>query len=82
MLAIRQKRKNNSQKGISMFELKTKEKIIYSKSGRPKSVLVDYKTYWEMLELIEDNECIKIIQNRKNNGVISEEELKKHLVSK
>jgi len=74
MLAIRQKRKNNSQKGLSMFELKTKEKIIYSKSGRPKSVLVDYKTYQEMLELIEDNECIKIIQNRKNDSNISEEE--------
>lgn len=79
MLAIRQKRKNKSQKGISMFELKTKEKIIYSKSGNPKSVLVDYKTYREMLELIEDNECIKIIQNRKSDSNISEEEFQNKL---
>ncbi len=79
MLAIRQKRKNNSQKGISMFELKTKEKIIYSKSGRPKSVLVDYKTYREMLELIKDNECIKIILSRKNDSNILEEEFQNKL---
>lgn len=77
MLAIRQKRKNNGSKWISMFELKTKEKIIFSKSGRPKSVLVDYKTYKKMLELIEDNECIKIIQNKKSNFNISEEEFQK-----
>ena len=62
-----------------MFELKTKEKIIYSKNGRPKSVLVDYKTYQEMLELIEDNECIKIIQNRKSDSNISEEEFLKRV---
>jgi len=79
MLAIRQKRKNNSQKGMSMFELRTKEKIIYSKNGNPKSVLVNYKTYQEMLELIEDNECIKIIQNRKNDSNISEEEFQKRV---
>ena len=79
MIAIRQKRKNNGLKGISMFELKTKEKIIYSKSGRPKSVLVDYKTYQEMLELIEDNECIKIIQNRKSDSNISDEEFQNRL---
>ena len=79
MLAVRQKRKNNDQKGISMFELKTNEKIIFSKSGKPKSVLVDYKTYREMLELIEDNECIKIIQNRKNDSNISEEEFQKRV---
>ena len=79
MLAIRQKRKNNGLKGISMFELKTKEKIIFSKSGRPKSVLVDYKTYKEMLELFEDNECIKIIQNRKSDSNISEKEFQKRV---
>ena len=79
MLAIRQKRKNKSQKGMSMFELKTKEKIIYSKSGKPKSVLVDYRTYQEMLELIEDNECIKIIQNRKSDSNISEKEFQNKL---
>jgi hypothetical protein len=48
-----------------MIELKTREKIFYNKSGKPKSVLVDYKVYKEMLEIIEDNECIKIIEDRK-----------------
>ena len=51
-----------------MIELKTKEKIFYSRSGKPKSVLVDYKVYKEMLEIIEDNECIKIIEDRKEDG--------------
>ena len=49
-----------------MMELKTKEKIFYSKDGKPESVLVVYKVYKEMLELIEDNECIKIIEDRKD----------------
>lgn len=63
-----------------MFELKTKEKIFYSRNGKPKSVLINYKTYKEMLELIEDNECIKIIENRKNDSNISEEEFIKPLL--
>ena len=62
---------------INMTELKTKEKIFYSKNGKPKSVLVDYKVYKEMLELIEDNECIKIIEERKEEPNIPEEEFKK-----
>lgn len=59
---------------MNMFELKTKGKIFYSRNGKPKSVLINYKTYKEMLELIEDNECIKIIESRKNDSNISEEE--------
>jgi len=62
-----------------MIELKTKEKIFYSKNGKPKSVLVDYKVYKEMLEIIEDNECIKIIEDRKADSNISEDEFKKKI---
>jgi len=57
-----------------MFELKTKEKIFYSKDGKPESVLLDYKVYREMLELIEDNECIKIIEKSENDRNLSENE--------
>ena len=64
-----------------MFGLKTKEKIIFSKSGKPKSVLVNYKTYREMLELIEDNECIKIIQNRKSDSNISATEFQRQIIT-
>lgn len=60
-----------------MFELRTKEKVFYSKNGKPHSVLIDYKTYKEMLELIEDNECIKIVKSRKNDANLDEEEFKK-----
>ena len=35
----------NSTGDMNMFELKTREKIFYSKNGKPKSVLVDYKVY-------------------------------------
>jgi chromosome condensin MukBEF MukE localization factor len=62
-----------------MIEIKTREKIFYSKSGKPKSVLVDYKIYKEMLDLIEDNECIKIIEDRKDDGNISEDDFKKKI---
>ncbi|MGA7723239.1 MAG: hypothetical protein WCA84_18880 [Ignavibacteriaceae bacterium] len=62
-----------------MIELKTREKIFYNKSGKPKSVLVDYKVYKEMLEIIEDNECIKIIEDRKQDSNISEEDFKKKI---
>ncbi len=65
-----------------MAELKTREKIFYSKDGKPESVLLDYEVYLEMLELIEDNECIKIIEERKNDKNLSEDEfLKKVKVS-
>ena len=64
-----------------MFELKTNEKIIFSKSGKPKSVLVDYKTYREMLELIEDNERIKIIQNRKSYSNIPATEFQRQIIT-
>ncbi len=62
-----------------MFELKTKEKVFYSKSGKPHSVLINYKTYKEMLELLEDNECIKIVESRKNDALLIEEEFKRRV---
>jgi chromosome condensin MukBEF MukE localization factor len=62
-----------------MFELVMNEKIFYSKSGKPKSVLLDYKVFKEMIKLIEDSECIKIIESRKTETEISEEELLKKI---
>ena len=62
-----------------MIELKTREKIFYNKNGKPKSVLVDYKVYKEMLEIIEDNECIKIIEDREKDSNISEDNFKKKI---
>lgn len=59
-----------------MKKLRTKEQILYNKRGKPKSVLIDYKVYKEMLELIEDMECLKIIKERKNEPKIKFEQLK------
>jgi len=45
-----------------MATIRTNEKIFYDKNGKPKSVLLDYKVYTEMIELIEDSNCVKVIQ--------------------
>ena len=71
-------RLSNKNKTIDMVmkKLRTKEQILYNKRGKPKSVLIDYKVYKEMLELIEDMECLKIIKERKNEPKIKFEQLK------
>jgi hypothetical protein len=60
-----------------MITINTNEQILYSKNGRPKSVLLDYKVYKSMIELIEDAKCVKIIRKRENEPVISEAVFKK-----
>jgi chromosome condensin MukBEF MukE localization factor len=60
-----------------METIKTNEKIFYGKNGKSKSVLLDYKVYSNMLEIIEDSKLIKIIQNREKEPIVSEEEFKK-----
>jgi len=62
-----------------METFQTKEQIFFAKNGKPKSVLLDYKVYAEMLELIEDAKCIKVVQNRENEPTLSESEFKKKL---
>lgn len=65
-----------------MIKLRTKEQILYNKRGKPKSVLIDYKVYREMLEIIEDSKCVKIIKGRENNSTIGEEEFLDKLMQK
>jgi hypothetical protein len=60
-----------------MITINTNEQILYTKNGRPKSVLLDYKVYTSMIELIEDAKCVKIIRKRENEPVISEDDFKK-----
>lgn len=62
-----------------MNALTVNEQILYSKSGKPKSVLLNYKTYKAMIELLEDAECINIIESRKKEKILSEEEVKKRI---
>lgn len=59
-----------------MIKLRTKEQILYNKRGKPKSVLIDYKVYNKMLELLEDSECVKIIKERENEPTIEFERFK------
>ncbi|MCK9211843.1 MAG: hypothetical protein M0P61_13470 [Ignavibacteriaceae bacterium] len=65
-----------------MIELRTKEQILYNKRGEPQSVLIDYKVYKEMLELLEDSDCVKIIKERENNSTFSEAEFIEKLKQK
>lgn len=60
-----------------METLQTNEQIFFGKNGKPKSVLLDYKVYAYMIELIEDAKCVKIIQKRSEESVISESDFKK-----
>lgn len=62
-----------------METFQTKEQIFFAKTGKPKSVLLDYKVYTSMLELIEDAKCIKVIRNRENELSVSESDFKKKL---
>ncbi|MDP3147851.1 MAG: hypothetical protein Q8N83_01860 [Ignavibacteria bacterium] len=62
-----------------MKKLRTKEQIFYNKRGKPKSVLIDYKVYKEMLEIIEDSKCVMIIKERKDEPTIEFEKLKDEL---
>jgi len=64
---------------MAIKQLRMKAQILYNKKGKPKSVLIDYKVYKEMLELIEDLECVKIIKERKNEPKIEFERLKVEL---
>jgi len=60
-----------------METFKTNEKIFFGKNGKPKSVLLDYKVYSNMIELIEDSKFVKIIQNREKLISISTDKFKK-----
>ena len=62
-----------------MITLNTNEQILYGKNGKPKSVLLDYKVYTAMLELIEDAKCVKIIQKRENEPTMDEADFKKKI---
>ncbi len=62
-----------------MSTIRTNEKIFYDKNGKPKSVLLDYKVYTEMIELIEDSKCVRVIREREKEPVISESEFLKNL---
>lgn len=66
-------------KGNFMYDLVMNEKIYYTKNGKPKSVLLDYKVFKEMIKLIEDNECIKIIEARESEKEIEESEMIKRI---
>ncbi|MCK6614499.1 MAG: type II toxin-antitoxin system Phd/YefM family antitoxin [Ignavibacteriaceae bacterium] len=57
-----------------MIKLKVKEKIYYGKNGKPASVILDYKDYQEMLELIEDMQAVKLIEKRKKEKTIKEKD--------
>ncbi len=60
-----------------MSTFNTNEKIFFGKNGKPKSVLLDYKVYTDMIELIEDAKCVKVIQKREQESVINEVEFRK-----
>ncbi len=62
-----------------MLTLQTNEQIFFGKNGKPKSVLLDYKVYADMIEMIEDAKCIKVIQKREKESVITESDFKKKL---
>jgi len=62
-----------------MSTILTNEQIFFGKNGKPKSVLLDYKVYTDMIELIEDAKCVKVIQKRENEPTISEADFKKKL---
>lgn len=62
-----------------MSTIRTNENIFYDKKGKPKSVLLDYKVYTEMIELIEDSNCVKVIQEREKEPKITESDLAKKL---
>lgn len=62
------------KKGAKLSTLRTNEKIFYGKNGKPETVLLDYKVYTEMLELIEDSKCVKIIQERDKEPNIDEKD--------
>ncbi|NQS97959.1 MAG: hypothetical protein HQ591_05855 [candidate division Zixibacteria bacterium] len=38
--------------------------FLFDEDGKPKSVLLDYKVYQELLEILEDFGCEEIIQSR------------------
>jgi hypothetical protein len=62
-----------------MEQFHVNEQILYTKRGTPKSVLLDYKIYREMLEMIEDFACVQIIESRKSERTLSEEVMKRKL---
>jgi hypothetical protein len=62
-----------------MSTILTNEQIFLGKNGKPKSVLLDYKVYTDMIELIEDAKCVKVIQKRENEPTITEADFKKKL---
>ena len=62
-----------------MSTILTNEQIFFGKNGKPKSVLLNYKVYTDMIELIEDAKCVKVIQKRENEPTISEADFKKKL---
>ena len=59
-----------------MLTMDTKEQIFYAKNGKPKSVLLDYKIYVEMLE---DAKCVKLIRTLEKEPTMSEDDFKKKL---
>jgi hypothetical protein len=62
-----------------MSTILTNEQIFFGKNGKPKSVLLNYKVYTDMIELIEDAKCVKVIQKRENEPTINEVDFKKKL---
>jgi chromosome condensin MukBEF MukE localization factor len=62
-----------------MSTIQINEQVFFGKNGKPKSVLLDYKVYTDMIELIEDAKCVKVIQKRENESTISEADFKKKL---
>lgn len=46
--------------GKTIKTIETNEQMFIGKNDKPKSVLQDYKVYTNMIEFIEDPECIKM----------------------
>jgi hypothetical protein len=54
-----------------------KKKVLFDEEGKPSMVILDYETYQEICELIEDIIDIKAVKNLEPDELIDWEEAKK-----
>jgi len=56
-----------------------KKKVLFDEEGKPSLVLLDYETFLEMCEIIEDTFDIEFIENLEPDELIDWETAKKTL---
>lgn len=53
---------------ISFGKIELHPQFLLDEAGNPKSVLLDYKVYQELLEILEDFACEDVINERLKEG--------------